>query len=52
MAVTAMAARVTRTGYPDAMPPLAPVLRTRRMDIQLVPVPNAGWAASTRDLLT
>ena len=36
------AARETSTGYPDAMPPLAPVLRTRRTENQPAAVTPAG----------
>ena len=50
--VIASAARVTRTGYPEASPPLAPVLRTRRTETHPPPLTAAGRAASTRDLLT
>src|ERR1700760_2275345 len=51
-AVTASAATVTSTGWPKARPPAAPLLRTRRTEIQLRPTGPDGRAASTSDLLT
>ena len=51
-AVIARAAIVTRTGYPEAMPPLAPWFLTTRTVTQPNVDPSAIRPAATRDLVT